>query len=182
VSLLSEKALSLAQQEFYRGVRGGVTPYGRFRGARVDEYLKSVGLMPNPRELGAQGWPWCASFVYFCFRNAAASLMDPTRPGTTPNTCPRTASALHLWQNAPAFQTQSPSPGDVFVLGRGEGKGHTGIVESLSTGEAGELLLTSIEGDTSNALEDATGDAVGRHVAWDPEKRPGFTLVGYLTF
>ena len=106
-----------------------------------------------------QDFAWCAAFVFHCFAEAAFQL-------DVPNPCPCTASALHLFQQAPsAAHVELPAPGDVFVLVHPDGiHGHCGFVLSCSPG--GDVI-TSIEGDT-NATGSSTGDAVGRHVEWTP--------------
>src|SRR5262249_23723860 len=63
-------------------------PLGSNRGARVDQYLLSVGLDP------AQGsFSWCAAFVYFCFAQASSSL-------NVINPVVRTAGVLDHWNKA----------------------------------------------------------------------------------
>lgn len=168
---LAAKALEIARGELAAGVQGHQLPmWGRFRGLRVDEYQRSVALplAPNPQ---LQGWPWCAAAVFWCFETARAAL-------NIPNPCPRTGGALKLWHLAPdACRTQQPAPGDVFVLDRGEGRGHVGFVELVEDGGA----LTTIEPDTSNHALSATGDAWGRHT-WSPADGTRGALVGFLRF
>ena len=57
-------------------------PPGSNRGPKVDLYLASVGLKAN-----AGSFPWCAAFVYWCFREASKNL------GVT-NPAIKTAGAL----------------------------------------------------------------------------------------
>jgi hypothetical protein len=171
VSALSDKALELANLELATGVRGGLfPPYARFRGPRVDEYQLAVGLPLDP-DPSKQGYPWCASAVYWLFRRAAAIL-------DVPNPCPRTAGAIHLWDAAQDVAgTHTPLPGCVFVLDRGHGKGHVGFVSYVR----GDGLIHSVEPDTSNLAMTATGDAWGEH-DWDPRIEERGTLLGYLAF
>ena len=173
MSALSMSALAAAQAELDKGVRGGVPV--RFRSPEIDSYMLSVGLSAPP---DAAGWPWCAAFVHWCFNVAVAQINpDAGRSASDPNPCPRTASALHLWQQTPEVsQTQLPAPGDVFVLVHRDGiHGHCGFVESCSPG--GDVI-TTIEGDT-NAEGSSTGDAVGRHT-WTPGDGKRGRLLGYL--
>lgn len=120
-------------------------PPGSNRGARVDEYLRAVGLDP-----AAGSYAWCAAFVYWCFSQGAAAV------GRV-NPLPRTAGALALWRGAgaagarqisPAAAQATPSlvrPGQIFVLSTGGGFGHVGLVESVAAG-----VLTTIEGNTND--------------------------------
>ena len=125
-------------------------PPGQNRGPMVDQYLRSVGIDPA-RGTADQG-DWCMSFVYWCYRAAAANLGVDTP-------LPRTAGCLDHWNLArqvagasriPAKSAyEDPSsikPGLIFILDFGGGLGHTGIVENLLPG--GRLL--TIEGNTNN--------------------------------
>jgi hypothetical protein len=186
MSALSLSALKFAQDALSAGVKGGDP--ARFRGKEVDAYLASVGLMvadqPNgnaPLIVGP-GYPWCAAFVYWCFEQAVAA--DKT--GIAINPCPRTAGALHLYERAPLkCRAALPAPGDVFVLSHGGGKGHTGLVESVSPDS---LTVTTVEGDTYATLAKAqaagdpaarSGDSVGRHT-WTPGGGKRGVLLGWL--
>lgn len=172
MSQIGETALELALEDLAAGVRGGQTPYAPYRGPTVDLYQRTVGLALPPN-ISVRGFYWCAAAVYAWHQGAADQL-------GVPNPCPKSASARDLYARAAmSNRVFPPVPGCVFVLAHPDKPGgHTGLVEAVDANG----LLTSVEGDTSNALESATGDAVGRHVGWDPLKRPGFTLVGYLLF
>lgn len=171
MSALADKALELARAEIAAGVCGHQLPmWGRFRGLRVDEYQRGVGLplAPNPQ---LQGFPWCAAAVHYLYECAAKAL-------EVPNPCPRTGGALKMWELSPeACRTQQAAPGCVFVLDRGEGKGHVGFVESV----ADDGSLTTLEPDTANRALSASGDAWGRH-KWNPADGTRGRLVGYLQF
>jgi CHAP domain/Putative peptidoglycan binding domain len=120
-------------------------PLGSNRGPQVDEYLRSVGIDPT-----TGSYPWCAAFVYWCFRQAATSLgvADPVI---------RTGSVLEHWEKAGAAGIprltsakcqEDPSlvkPGVIFVIINSAGTGHTGLVEGV-TG----TYLTTIEGNTND--------------------------------
>jgi hypothetical protein len=184
MSALSDRVLLAAQQELAKGVRGGVKPFARFRGTRVDEYQRAVGL-PVPPNPTVPAFPWCASAVYTLFSEAVTAmnieastqLVDGLGSGVLMNPCPRTGSALHLWQKATAYQTQQASPGSIFVMSRGAGKGHVGWVVSVDA----RGLLSSVEPDSSSAAS-PTGDGWASHVGWDPNARHNMTLVGFLNF
>jgi len=178
VSALALAALAVAQGELAKGVRGGGPGWGRFRGIEVDAYQRSVGLAlsPNPK---VEGHPWCAAGVYACFEQAC-SHVDIAADGATetPNPCPRTAGALHMWDTSPlTARTQLPEPGAVFVLDHGKGKGHVGFVSAVSPDG---LTITTVEPDT-NASGSTTGDAWGEHL-WAPADGARGRLVGYLVF
>ena len=76
-----------------------------------------------------------------------------------------------------ATRLPGPQAGAVFVLDRGKGHGHVGIVEVL-----GPLpgQITSVEPDT-NGAGSATGDAWGRH-SWEPDSGDRGELVGWFDF
>jgi hypothetical protein len=128
-------------------------PPGSNRGPEVDAYLRAVGLDP------AKGhFPWCAAFVFWCFREAAKALGKP-------NPAPRTPGALDSWDraleagakcvsaNAAHLDESRVLPGQVFVLATGGGFGHTGFVSGSQDG-----LLATIEG---NANESGGREGIG---------------------
>ena len=182
MSTLSLAALAVAQGELARGVRGGVAPYARFRSADIDAYMALVGL-PPPADPSVPWHPWCAAFVHAMFVRAVRDGIevmdgDDTPPTVPPVPCPRTASALHLWELAPiAARSQLPAPGDIFIVDHGKGRGHCGIIQTASPDGQ---TISSIEGDTS-ADGSRTGDAVGEHL-WKPSEGARGKLVGYLNF
>lgn len=115
-------------------------PPGSNRGPQVEKYLASAGCSP--------GDPWCASFLYWCFSEAAKSL-------GIKNPMVRTGSCIYLWENTTGRKisgtqcTDNPSlvrPGFIFIMDHGSGKGHTGIVRSVEDG-----YFNSIEGNTNIA-------------------------------
>lgn len=166
---MSIAALEVAREALDSGVHGGQP--ARFRGPEIDIYLSNVGLDAEYNGPNGEGYPWCAAFVYSCFKALAMNHLIDVNP------CPRTASALHLFQSASsAAHAALPAPGDVFVLVHPDGiHGHCGFVESCSPG--GDQV-TTIEGDT-NAAGSSTGDAVGRHT-WTPGDGKRGRLLGYL--
>ena len=94
--------------------------------------------------------PWCAAFVYWCFKQAAEK-------DAVPNPVIKTAGVLDHWNKAGtrgvrrvlgATAKNSPGlvqPGFVFIMDFGGGAGHTGIVESVEGGR-----LVTIEGNTND--------------------------------
>lgn len=137
----------------------GVRETSRNSGPRVDEYLASVGLEP--------GYPWCAAFIHW--------VSGKARPAGFINPCPRTAGALRLYSLAHQdCYRDTPAPGFVFVLDKGHGLGHVGIVEEV----VGDGTVISIEGNT-NAEGSREGDQVARH-RWNPASGHRGKLVGYI--
>jgi hypothetical protein len=142
---LARAVIALAEREAAAGVRETASN----RGPRVDEYVDFVGLDP------AGSHDWCACFLQFIFHEAAMSLgvasPMPFRSGGL-----REPGAQRLWKKAEELGTPrltrsealaNPSdlrPGAVFVLNRGGGKGHVGLL----IGWQNDRLLT-IEGNTN---------------------------------
>ena len=71
-----------------------------------------------------------------------------------PNPLPRTAGCMQLWKKSGGVRItrkealENPSliiPGLIFIISRGDGKGHTGIVIGVENG-----LIHTIEGNTNN--------------------------------
>jgi hypothetical protein len=116
-------------------------PQGSNSGPMVDEYLASVGLVP--------GYAWCAAFVYWCFGQASAKLnrMNPVE---------KTAGCMEHWRKTKGYKViargakENPGliePGSIFIISRGGGQGHTGIVKSVEDG-----YINTIEGNTNKYL------------------------------
>ena len=144
----------------------GVREHGKNRGPHVDIFLRSAGLDPTR---GA--YPWCAAFVNYCFQVAA------TDTGAT-NRHPKTASVAKLWAKAPPHaRTMTPAEGAIFVMLRPDGKGHTGIIESVFVDEKG-VGMTTIEGNT-DASGGREGDGVYRKIR-RPSECKGFVNYSLL--
>lgn len=137
LSLLTSEVLKTAQKEI------GVceVPPGSNRGPVVNDYLKRVGLRP--------GNPWCAAFVYWCFSLAAEKL-------NMRNPVVKTGGCMVHWRRTQGVKILSvdavnePSiikPGAIFIINRGGGKGHTGIVTHTRGG-----YIQTIEGNTNAGL------------------------------
>ena len=142
---LLREALRIAQGEEAAGVQEVRPPFNR--GPRVDEYQIRTGLPLRP---GADGFAWCACFLYWCFDEAARALGRR-------NPVIRTAGCQDHWNRARAGgiatitgtrATARPDlvqPGMIFIMAFGGGAGHTGIVESVHGG-----FITTIEGNSNN--------------------------------
>jgi len=121
-------------------------PPGSNMGKRVNEYLASVGMDP--------GHAWCAGFVFLCYKEAAAKLnrMNPVV---------KTAGCLDHWRRTRGYKIVSKGavdnpaliePGSIFIMSRGGGYGHTGIVKSVNDG-----YINTIEGNTNISLSSEGG-------------------------
>jgi hypothetical protein len=140
-------AAVLARADSQIGVRE--QPKDSNSGPEVDEYLRRAGV---PLTLPMKKKPWCCAFVYWCF-DETARAQDRQNPMI------RTAGCLDHWDGAPSHggrritasrAANDPgllTPGMVFILDYGEGRGHTGFVEGVSAG-----LLHTIEGNTDASL------------------------------
>lgn len=117
---MSKRALEIAVSQL------GVSEYprGSNKGPEIDQYLRAVNInFPAP---------WCAAFVVCCHDEAGVKIT-------------RTGGVLDMWNRSPANRVSDPQPGDVIILDYGQGKGHTGIVESVACG-----VVTTIEGNTND--------------------------------
>jgi CHAP domain len=157
------RAVQIAAQEAATAVRE--VPANSNRGPRVEEYQTRAG---SPK-----GLAWCASFVYWCFDEAAKALGRP-------DPVVRTAGVLKHWQQSgeagakrilKAQAIENPAllkPGMIFVMSHGAGLGHTGIIESVNGG-----LLSTIEGNT-DASKTREGGGVYRLTRKVTEINVGF--------
>jgi hypothetical protein len=161
--LLAAALIKALSQEGVREDRGRPN-----RGPQVDQYLARVGVDP------ATGSPWCAAFAYWCFDEAARQL------GVS-NPCVKTARVLSHWARAP-LATRIPAeeafddprlirPGALFIVDHGSGRGHTGIVVKVLTGE-----IATIEGNT-NQRGSREGDGV-----YQKTRSIGSINIGFLDY
>ena len=141
---LIKETLRIAHNEV--GVKE--VPPGSNSGPRVNEFLKSIGLRG--------GYPWCGAYVYWSFEQASAKL-------NRVNPLPRTGSCMDHWNKTNGEKITSQQvltnpklikPGDIFIISRKGGKGHTGIIYDIF----GDTLVT-VEGN-SNAFHSAEGEGV----------------------
>lgn len=168
---LSQEALEIAIS--YLGVHDN-RPTSKNTGPDIDQFLSSVNLTP--------GYPWCASFMYFCFREAAMKM-------GVKNPCPKTGSAVQLYLRAePICRVSNPTIGSLYVLDDAPlskwlgatdipvGTGHTGIVSSLT--DDGLSVDQEISGNTDKGGS-RVGGAVWKHQG-EPEVTHGGMLLGFL--
>lgn len=157
MATLTEAALAIAVSYI------GVKETGHNSGPEVDRFLASVGLDP--------GFAWCASFVFFCFREAAQQL------GLV-NPVPRTGGVLKMGRmTEPICRATNPAPGYVYILDHGGGVGHAGIIETTND----DGTVTEVSGNTNEAGS-REGNAVAQHTGTAPEAIHGGTLLYYLNY
>jgi hypothetical protein len=145
--ILGDLALAIALGE--NGEREN--PPGSNRGARVDVYLRSVGLDP------ARGrYPWCAAFVCWAIREAMLRAGGPHRWRGS-------ASVSTLLARNRALVAVLPAQGDVFIH-LGEHGNHCGFVTGTRAGS-----VTTLEGNT-----DIYGSRTGGQVM-QKFRPPGYT-------
>ena len=141
---------------------------GPNRGPEVEAYLARTGLSSTG------GYSWCQAFVYWCF-DEAAKLLKVANPVV------KTAGVLAHWARSPieariyakaAFDDPSLiRPGAIFIVDHGSGKGHTGMVTRVLSGEIG-----TIEGNT-NARGSREGDGV-----YQKTRAVGSINVGFVDY
>jgi len=139
---LLRRVIKVAGREEQQHVRE--VPLGSNRGPRVDQYLRAAGIDPT-----TGSYPWCASFIVWCFDSAAREL------GLT-SPVPRTPGVQDMWQkagragfrrivyNCAIGDPSQVQPGHVFFIDTGEGHGHTGLVVRRTGSD-----LQTIEGNTN---------------------------------
>lgn len=141
---LSERVLAFAREELAAHVQE--EPHGSNRGARVDEYNRTAGVV--------LGSPWCLAFAYWCVGHAAAHT------GVVVPIC-RTGSChvLFDWADVAGRLLGTPVPGCVgLVRGGPFGHEHAVVVEAVLPGGR----LATVEGNT-NADGAVEGYEVARH-------------------
>ena len=140
-------AVSLRKKlkEIYTSQIGVRELTGRNDGARVETYLRYVGLV--------KGSPWCASFI--CWSLGQAGISNP-RSGWSPDLLP---DSKLVWTRSRGLIKKGlePRAGDVFGIWFPEkGRvGHVGFVDEWS-----DKYLISVEGNT-NAAGGSKGEGDG---------------------
>lgn len=131
---LSKEAIKVAQSQV--GVME--KPAGSNKGPEVNMYLASVDCPP--------GNFWCASFIYWCFEQAAKGLNKK-------NPLIKTAGCISHWNKTegkkiPAKEAANNplllKRGQIFIIDHGGGFGHTGILESIEGG-----FIHTVEGNSN---------------------------------
>jgi len=125
---IAAEALKVAKSQIGVHEHGGDN-----KGVKVGEYLSSVGL--------PQGYAWCQSFVYWCFKKASANL-------SAANPIPKTAGVLKHWNEVKyGKKVAVPQVGDLFVMDFGKGMGHIGFVSSV---DLVKRTFETIEGNSND--------------------------------
>lgn len=129
---------------------------GNNRGAKVEEYLRSVGLGP--------GFAWCAAFVTHHYLNAGGDKKRlPQRP-----------ASVCSWVRTSGFTVTSDAKevrrADLFAWCSQNGTGHIGFIVSVIKTPLGTWVKT-IEGNT-NSEGSREGDGVYRRTRrWTKQMR-----------
>jgi len=128
MSKITVEALKVAESQIGVHEEGGNN-----KGVKVGEYLSSVGL--------PQGYAWCQSFIYWCFKKASANL-------AAANPVPKTAGVLAHWNNTIyGKKVAVPEVGDLFVMDFGKGMGHIGFVSKV---DLVNKTFETIEGNSND--------------------------------
>lgn len=125
-------------------------------GPEVKQYLATTGLK--------EGNHWCAAFMSWIEQKARAAgisfkAFDPTARSK------EFAKQAHEYGHFhfDGESTRQPQPGDMMILNRGntmglrgvaafEGEGHIGIVNRIYPGPSGDMMVETIEGNSSDAV------------------------------
>jgi len=161
-SPLAREAIKIAHDEI--GIKED--PPRSNRGPRIKEYLRCVGL-PEPNS-------WCAAFVYWGFEQAA-SKQNRVNPLVKTGGCMEHWNKNRIGEKLDAAHAiANPllvKPGSIFIISRGAGKGHTGIVTGIF-----DDYLHTIEGNTNNE-HSAEGEGV-----FQLQRRISTVNLGYLFY
>jgi hypothetical protein len=134
-------ALTAAVQEF-KAVTAEEAPN---RGAAIDKYLSAVGLAPSG---AAEGVPWNAAFVSWCFSRAPGGA--PFKPSASVAAIRKEFAERNWLHESDGYQ---PVPGDLFFRMRSSGSGgHAGLVVKYAAG-----TILTIEGNASSSGPNGEG-------------------------
>lgn len=127
----------------------GVVEVGNNRGAKVQEFQKSVG--------GHPGDAWCMEFAQYCVKQVEGST-------STHSKIARSANVMEVWHNAQkqGITTSRPEPGSlaIFQWSPKPGNTHVGIVKSVDPDGKG---FTTIEGNTTDPKGSGTEGVFEKH-------------------
>ncbi len=127
-------------------------PPGSNSGPRVREYQAATNL-------GGTGWPWCAAFVCWCYKQAGKALPYPTA----------SVGLFEAWAVKQGDMVKRPFRGDIvcYRFDADNWPDHMGIVERvLALPRFGKpWLVRTIEGNTAFG-NDANGGEVQRRTRY----------------
>ena len=117
---------------------------------------------PFGRWFGADGEPWCAIFLSYCFKVGAGVVLcgGVEGPGVSANGCAYVPT-LERWLRDTGQWAAAPAPGDIAIFDWDGGEpDHAGLVEHVLAG----ARFASIEGNSGGCVarrEHDRGSAVG---------------------
>lgn len=147
------------------------------------EARRFVGVAEHPpgsnrtlfgRWFGADGEPWCAIFLSYCFNVGAGVVLcgGAPGPGVNANGCAYVPTLEQWLRGSDQWIADSPQPGDIVIFDwDGGAPDHAGIVER----HLGGAQFTSIEGNSNGCV--ARRDHDGTDVVGFGRVRPYVTRV-----
>jgi CHAP domain-containing protein len=128
----------------------------------VAEHPPGSNRTPFGRWFGADGEPWCAMFLSYCFKVGAGVVLcgGVAGAGVNVNGCAYVPT-LERWLRETDQWVAEPAPGDIVIFNWDGGPSdHAGLVER----PLGDERFASIEGNSGNQVarrEHAIAAAVG---------------------
>jgi hypothetical protein len=129
----------------------------------VAEQPPGSNRTPFGRWFGADGEPWCAIFLSYCFKVGAGFVLcgGSGGAGVTANGCAYVPTLERWLRDTEQWLADGPAPGDIAIFNWDGGPAdHAGIVER----GLGEGRFASIEGNSDGRVarrEHAVADTVG---------------------
>jgi len=103
------------------------------------------------RWFGADGEPWCAMFLSYCFKVGAGIVLcgGLDGAGVTANGCAYVPTLERWLRETGQWSDDAPAPGDIAIFNWDGGESdHAGLVERL----LGDGRFASIEGNSGNQV------------------------------
>jgi hypothetical protein len=129
----------------------------------VSEHPPDSNRTPFGHWFGADGEPWCAIFLSYCFKLGAGVVLCGGMEGigVTSNGCAYGPTLERWLRETDQWADGTPAPGDIAIFNwDGGAADHAGIVER----NLGDGRFASIEGNSGNEVarrQHAVADAVG---------------------
>jgi len=129
----------------------------------VAEQPPGSNRTPFGRWFGADGEPWCAIFLSYCFKVGAGLVLcgGSSGVGVTANGCAYVPTLERWLRDTDQWLAGAPAPGDIAIFNWDGGPAdHAGIVER----GLGDGRFASIEGNSDGRVarrEHAVADTVG---------------------